>query len=957
MKLRTVISSLVLFCTSVVTLAQSSLSVSGNWQFQIDQNDIGVNEKWYNKDLKDNILMPGSMTERLKGDDISVKTRWIGSLYDSSFFYNPYMEKYRKEGDMKLPFFLTPDKHYVGIAWYRKLVTVPKQWEGRRIVLYLERPHIETTLWVNGKKAGSRNSLTTAHIYDITSYVRSGKNILAIRIDNHIEGVGVGADSHSVSDQTQGDWNGIVGRMELQSTPTSYIEYLQVYPDIHNKTAKVVIKLGGISGNQNLKLNAELFNSSRHQTVTKSYKLNSDSTTITLPMGDEVQLWDEFNPSLYKLTAILGNGAVKQTTFGMREFTIKGRMFYCNGREVMLRGTVENCDFPLTGYAPMDEKSWEHVFRKCRSYGLNHIRFHSYCPPEAAFEAADIIGFYLQPEGPSWPNHGVKLGNGMVIDKYLMKETQRMTDDYGNHPSFCMLACGNEPSGNWVSWVSKFVDYWKSKDSRRVYTGASVGNGWQWQPRSMYHVKAGARGLDEWNRRQPSANDDFRDKIEKYKDIEINEPYISHETGQWCAFPDFDEISQYTGVYKARNFEIFRDLLNENNMETMAHKFLMSSGKLQTLCYKYEIEKTLRTPNYAGFQLLGLNDYSGQGTALVGVLNVFFREKGYCKAEDFTEFCSPIVDLARMPKFTFANDEELNVPVEISNFSATGLNCAKTTYSITDEFGKTYAYGILSTKNIPIGNNISLGSIKEKLNKIDEAIKLTLTVNISSTDGTAKNHWDFWVYPAREKEANTDGIYISDTLDTQAIKTLQNGGRVLLTAAGKVHYGNDIVQYYTPVFWNTSWFKMRPPHTTGAYINNCHPIFGEFPTEDWSSLQWWELMNKTQVINFDEFPKDFQPIVQSIDTWFVSRKAGTLFEANVLNGKLIMTSMDITSDLNNRIVARQLKKSIIDYMQSDKFRPEFSTDINIVKDLFEKTAPRVNMSTHDSPDELKPKIN
>jgi len=320
-------------------------------------------------------------------------------------------------------------------------------------------------------------------------------------------------------------------------------------------------------------------------------------------MGDEVQLWDEFNPSLYKLTAILGNGAVKQTTFGMREFSIKGRMFYCNGREVMLRGTVENCDFPLTGYAPMDEKSWEHIFRKCRSFGLNHMRFHSYCPPEAAFEAADIVGFYLQPEGPSWPNHGVKLGNGMVIDKYLMKETQRMTDEYGNHPSFCMLACGNEPSGNWVAWVSKFVDYWKSKDSRRVYTGASVGNGWQWQPQSMYHVKAGARGLDEWNKREPSANDDFREKIEKYKDTEINEPYISHETGQWCAFPDFDEIFQYTGVNKARNFEIFRDILNENNMGTMAHKFLMSSGKLQTLCYKYEIEKTLRTPNYAGFQL------------------------------------------------------------------------------------------------------------------------------------------------------------------------------------------------------------------------------------------------------------------------------------------------------------------------------------------------------------------
>src|SRR5574344_910522 len=217
----------------------------------------------------------------------------------------------------------------------------------------------------------------------------------------------------------------------------------------------------------------------------------------------------------------------------------------------------------------------------------------------------------------------------------------------------------------------------------------------------MYHVKAGARGLDEWNKRQPSANDDFREKIEKYKDTEINEPYISHETGQWCAFPDFDEISQYTGVNKARNFEIFRDILNENNMGTMAHKFLMSSGKLQTLCYKYEIEKTLRTPNYAGFQLLGINDYSGQGTALVGVLNVFFREKGYCNARDFTAFCAPVVNLARMPKFTYQNTETLTVPIELANYSSTPLDSAVTSYLVTDEQKQTHASGTLPEQATP----------------------------------------------------------------------------------------------------------------------------------------------------------------------------------------------------------------------------------------------------------------
>src|SRR5574344_387917 len=290
----------------------------------------------------------------------------------------------------------------------------------------------------------------------------------------------------------------------------------------------------------------------------------------------------------------------------------------------------------------------------------------------------------------------------------------------------------------------------------------------------MYHVKAGARGLDEWNKRQPSANDDFREKIEKYKDTEINEPYISHETGQWCAFPDFDEISQYTGVNKARNFEIFRDILNENNMGTMAHKFLMSSGKLQTLCYKYEIEKTLRTPNYAGFQLLGINDYSGQGTALVGVLNVFFREKCYCNASDFHDFCSPIVNLARFTKFTYQNSETLDVPIEISNFSDCELKNAVTNYTVTEDEGRTYASGTLSTKNIEIGSNIDLGSLNMPLNDIKEAQQLTLSVTVSSPQSketSIKNHWNFYVYPTDISAEDTKNIYITDTLDERAVKT------------------------------------------------------------------------------------------------------------------------------------------------------------------------------------------
>lgn len=955
-----IIASLfIAFAGSLAVVGQNhSVSLSGKWAFQIDREDKGIREEWFNKTLNDRINLPGSMPEKLKGDDVTVRTRWTGSLYDISYYFNPYMEKYRIDGQVKLPFFLTPDKHYVGVAWYQKRVTVPDSWKGERVVLFLERPHIETTVWINRQEVGMQNSLCVPHVYDLTSYVTPGKSYLVtIRVDNRIKEINVGPDSHSITDQTQGNWNGIVGKIELQSTPKVFFEDIQIYPDLAGKKALVRMNVRASSSvNGEITLSAKSFNTDVNHEIAPVYQTvtvrkGDNLFEMELPMGQDFLIWDEFSPALYRLTATLKNGKqieTKQIQFGMREFTINGKWFYINGRKTMLRGTVENCDFPLTGYAPMDVASWERVFRICRSYGLNHMRFHSYCPPEAAFIAADLVGFYLQPEGPSWPNHGPKLGNGQPIDKYLMDETIALTKAYGNYASYCMLACGNEPSGHWVNWVSKFVDYWKTADSRRVYTGASVGGSWKWQPHNQYHVKAGARGVT-WAKRQPESMSDYRAKIDT-----VRQPYVSHETGQWCVFPDFNEIRKYTGVNKARNFEIFRDILEDNDMGGQAHDFMMASGKLQAICYKHEIEKTLRTPDYAGFQLLALNDYSGQGTALVGVLNVFFEEKGYINAAEFRRFCSPTVPLARIPKFVYTNDESFHADIEIAHFGATPLREARTIYTVKDEYGKVYAHGTVGSSDIPIGNLFSLGSVDLDLGAIDTPQKLNLEICIENT--SAVNDWDFWVYPAHVELAEGD-VYTTDTLDEQAISVLEQGGNVLITAAGKVSYGKEVVQHFTPVFWNTSWFKMRPPHTTGIFLNEYHPLFKEFPTEYHSNLQWWELLNKAQVMQFTDFPDDFQPIVQNIDTWFISRKIGVLFEANVLSGKLMMTSMDITSQLEKRVAARQLHKAILDYMNSDNFRPSTIVPVERVQELFTKVAGNVKSYTKDSPDELKTKIN
>ena len=926
--MRRIISLSVLLC--VLSLhAQQTVSLAGQWQFTSSRE-------------QGTVVLPGSMLTNGKGDPVSVNTRWTGSLYDSSFYFNPYMAKYRTEGNMKFPFFLTPERHYVGHACYKRSVSVPASWKGKRVVLFLERPHIETTILVNGHEAGHEMSLSVPHEYDVTPYILYGKeNTISIDVYNGIENVGVGQDSHSVTDQTQGNWNGIAGRIELQAHAPNSIRSLRVYPNVQDMTLRVEMR-------KPRSAKTKVWVEGRKPVVTRD-------SSVVLPMSG-AELWDEFHPQLYTLIAVSDKDTLR-TTFGMRQMTVEGSQLLLNGKPVWMRGTVGNCCFPETGYPPTDEASWERVLSKCKEYGINHIRFHSYCPPEAAFAVADRLGLYLQPEGPSWPNHGVKLRRGMVIDQYLLDEGHRILDTYGNHPSFTMMAAGNEPAGDWVAYCRDWVKAMKQYDPSRVYCGASVGGGWAWDDGSEYHVKAGARGLD-WDKTAPHSDDDYYQQLlfpRNYKGEEPNRsPIIAHEQGQWCAFPDFKEIPQYTGAYKARNFEVFQDLLRDHGMQSQAEKFLMASGRLQVLCYKYEIERNLRTADYAGFQLLGLNDYSGQGTALVGPLNVHWREKGYCTAADWTQFCAPVVPLAEFPKFVFT-DSDFEIPVDVYNAWKEPLRNARISWQVEP----SVAHGQSQPLVLQQGRNSHVMTLRPLPDGFSSAspVKMTLVVTVSADNAPDfTNSWEFWMYP-RQLDMPATEVYEADSLDERAVKVLQEGGTVLLTAAGKVRYGNDVKHIFLPVFWNTSWFKMRPPHTTGAAIQSDHPVFRHFPTDDWQNLNWWELTNRAQVMNLSEFPVDYQPVVQPIDTWHVSRKLGMLVEARVLNGRLLMTTLDITHRLDSRPVARQLRYSILHYMQSTDFRPAITLPVETIRHLYEREAPPVDMFTNDSPDELKPKLN
>jgi len=922
---------------------RSVIDLAGTWRFAVDRDDAGVADRWFSTALPGTIRLPGSMAENGLGDDIGIETKWTGGIVDKSWFTGPEYAKYRVPGNVKVPFWLSPVKYYVGPAWYQKDIDIPEDWKDRRIVLELERCHWETRLWIDGREIGLRNSLAVPHIYDLTGMISSGRHTLTLRIDNRIKDIDVGANAHSVTDHTQSNWNGIVGRMTLAASPLIWIEDLRIFPDSARRTAKVqavvrnaakrliegtlVLEAGTVGPADSRRLSAKV----------RTFETESPELLLEIdyPMGEEVRLWDEFAPNLYEMKARVegkteGLWDGRTVRFGMREFKVQGTRFAVNGRPIFLRGTLECAIFPKTGYPAMAKEEWRRIFSVIKAHGLNHMRFHSWCPPEAAFAAADEEGIYLNVECGAWAT----VGDGKPIDRWIYEESDRIVRAYGNHPSFCMMSYGNEPGGkNANAYLAKFVSRWKAKDGRRVYTTAA---GWPLLPESDFHLSPEPR-IQRWgegvnsiiNKQPPQTLFDFRDFVGKY-----DKPVVSHEIGQWCVYPNLKEIAKYTGVLKAKNFEIFRDTLEAAGMSGLAGDFLAASGKLQALCYKAEIEAALRTPGFAGFELLDLHDFPGQGTALVGVLDPFWEEKGYITPAEFRRFCNGTVLLARLGKMVFATTDRLTAGIEAAHFGPGPLTGISPEWTIRNAAGSAVAEGRLPKLDLPWGNAISLGSIDISLERFAAPGQFKLSVEL----GEFENEWDFWVYPPPSPTLRAgEPVRIVRSLDDETVTFLENGGRAILTAepgAVKAEKGGSVAVGFSSIFWNTAWTSKQPPHTLGILCDPKHPALSGFPTEFHSNWQWRDAMSHAQAILLSDFGPALKPIVRIIDDWFTNRPLGLIFEIKVGRGGLIVTGIDLLTDQEKRPEAQQLLASLALYAASDGFRPATEVPLARLRGLF-----------------------
>lgn len=788
-------------------------------------------------------------------------------------------------------------------------------------------------MFFDGKSVGSRDSLCVAHQHELTPSAAPGPHLLTVCVDNNYQ-YRVGHDASSITDHTQTNWNGVIGNLRLIALNPIRFGSVQAYPDFDRRSVRVVARLHNDTDSARKarwRLSAESFNTAIcHRPAAVEVAVDvlpgESSAEAVLPLGPAAQTWDEFSPALYRLNSSLVTIAADspspadesvrhELVFGLREVRTSGRAMLVNGRPVFLRGTLDCGAFPLTGHPSMVLSDWRRIFRVCKAYGLNHVRYHSWCPPRPAFEAADLEGMYLQVETPVWRGN-CPYKDAPAVEPFLVEESRRICEAFGNHPSFVLFAHGNEPWELDHSWLIRhWVPMMKQLDPRHLVTaGAHIPLG----ETSDFHLPGSWGGSGFNLRYHGQVHHRAPDTIRNYEDQIATKPIpiISHEPGEWCVFPNLKETACYTGPLKPRNFEIVRDFLSQHNLLGQSEDFLHASGRFQVEFYKEECEGFLRTRGLAGFQMLGLNDFPGQGTALVGVVDAFWNPKPYVTAQEFRKFCGPVVPLALMEKRVWSGDEIFKAVIRIAQYSNAALASASISWNITDEANCTIAKGKIPQTEIPIGNDLDLGQVSLPLSSVRKPSCLTLQVSL---DGTSyANDWKFWVFPQTSLPED-DGLLICHSAD-EALPALRDGKTVLLLPS-QTSIAAKTVGSFAPIFWNKAWFPGQREHTLGLLIQHQHPAIKGFPTSFHADWQWWDLMNRSKPMVLDALPSALSPIIQPIDDWNTCRKLALAFEVRVAAGKVMVCSIDLETDLARRHEARELRRNILNYLRSSRFQP------------------------------------
>lgn len=874
---------------------------------------------------------------------------------------------------------------YEGEARISRKITVPDYGTDRLFVL-AERARA-LRLLVDGEACSvfRQGTLSTPYIFELTG-AAPGEHEFTFLSDNSYPGMPKAAIYYSsaATDETQTNWNGILGECSMYTRPQNFIDSLRVYPRAVKKEEKN--KAGGYvldvcvelaPGAKKVYKDAKIILQSEAlaageledtQTLTEIISYSGEGLAEAgtdkeenpktmeiwfrdLPLRENVKLWDEDEGNLYEMAVTLDNGmsaedkggstAECRTRFGIRSFGDNGSgRLALNGRAIFLRGEANCAEYPETGHPPMTIPEWKEMLLKYRSYGINFVRFHSHCEPEAAFAAADELGMLLQPELSHWdPKDAFGTEESY---RYYRAELVDLLKTYANHPSFVMLTLGNElqAQDEGRERMRELVRTAKRMDPTRLYANGS--NAFYGEegcdPESDFYTSqsckdvvirgtfSGMRGY--LNENYPSADRTYDEAMAEIRK-EYQKPVFSFEVGQFEVLPDFEELESFHGISDPVNLKLIKKRVEERGLLPTWEKYVEATGELSRLAYREEIEAAMRTRELSGISLLGLQDFPGQGTALVGMMNSHLEPKPYdfARPERFREFFQECRILVKLPHYTYEAGERLIAEVEAANFgkrNIEGVFCWTLAGKKSVSENGNCEPAEIKSKNTVIatgedteiiicrpGSYTEVGSLDIPLDFVEKNTALTLKVRI----GDSISAYPIWVY-RKTTPVCPENVYETRAFDVKTREILQNGGRVYLSPdADKESLPNSIKTQFTTDFWSVGTFADQEGGM-GQLIDTEHPIFKEFPTDFHTDWQWWIMATKRAVI----LPHPMKTIITEMDSYAFLRPMAQMIEFRCLKGKVLLSTMELHKSQQYPEV-RALQASIYTYLSGENFEP------------------------------------
>lgn len=882
---------------------------------------------------RETIDLSGEWTYRLKNAPASISGEGVISLPNTldvahKSIYNPESESIAG---------LRREFSFVGSAEYSRLIEIPEEWAGKDITLTLERTK-PAVVRVDGKYAGENSRISSPNRYKLSKFLSPGLHEIMIEVNNSdsIPPI-VAHSSNATSESTQTNWNGITGDIFLEARNPFHIERVMIDDNEAPRNVKLTL------------LFSQIAPSGHSVTLIDDGKILAQETIEEGKNNKEIsfeiesdKLWSASNPVLRELTFVIRdeNGREADSCSllsGFRTFSSKGKTFRVNGKPEFLRGTVNAAIFPLTAYAPTDIKSWEKYFSRLKEFGVNHVRFHSWTPPEAAFTAADRIGIYILTELPVWG----ELDRDLEFqNRFLKEELEGLMESYSYHPSFVMFSPGNELFGD-LSLMEEYMQEAKDLNPRilstygtNVYLGM---NGQIGEEDFIISTKTGdiaekmVRGSSSFaersdggylNSHYPGNNFNYNEYL---KGLEV--PLISHEVGQYQSYPDFEGIEKYTGNLKPDNLKAFRKRADESGLLGKNRQYAEASGKWASKLYKAEMEAALRTPGMGGFQLFGLQDYPGQGGAFIGILDAFMDDKGFLTPREWRESADEVTLIAEFPRYTFTSGETIEIPVMTVDYSNQSVPVPLLYWETETSEG---------TISLERKDEIySRGTVTLKIPEIKTPARMSF--RLFTPEREYGNEYDFWVYPQLKETSGKEKICRS--ID-EALRLLEKGEDVILFPETSLIKDTSVEGLFTTDFWNYRMYRGLSeemnmpvsPGTLGLLINYMHPVFKYFPTANHTDWQWYPIVKSSRPLIIDRLPADYDPIVEVIDNVDRAYRMAMMMEFNVGKGKLLVVSVD-PKTLEDYPEGKWFLQSIKEYVSGKKFKPALTLTPGQLKDL------------------------